>query len=316
MTRRPATYHGVLPLNKPSGLTSHDAVDQVRRILGQRAVGHAGTLDPEATGLLVLLVGQGTKAARFLTDADKEYLAEIQLGLESPTYDREGVPEGSTTALDSFPGQSQVEESLGAFRGEITQAVPPYSAVHVDGERLYKLSRKGEETTPPQRTVTIHSLVLLEYSRGRLRVRVVCGKGTYVRSLAHDVGRKLGCGGYLYSLVRTRSGRFRLEDAHTLEALSNARERGELNRLIIPVDAALGFSTVTVDPEFRAKVSFGRRPTGRDIAGVQGEFQSGDHLLLKDKDGSLLAIATAVVPSGSLQAHPGREILKYDRVLA
>lgn len=316
MSPKTATYHGILLLNKPRGITSHDAVDAVRHILVQRSIGHAGTLDPAAEGLLVLLVGQATKAARYLADADKEYVAEIRLGLESTTYDSEGVDADAVPVSVEGLSRREIEKTLKTFLGIITQAVPPYSAVHVDGERLYKKSRRGEPVTPPERTVRIDTLELLSYEAGLLRVRVECGKGTYVRSLAHDIGKSLGCGAYLSSLVRTRSGRFQIENAHRIEDLSGTKNLGTLETTLIPVDIALGFSSLTIDRSFRPFVQYGRRPTARDIASVQGEFKSGDHVLLKDERGSVLAIATATIPSGGMTADPSLEILKYDRVLA
>lgn len=316
MNRRPATYHGVLLLDKPGGITSHDAVDKVRRILGQKEVGHAGTLDPAAEGLLVILLGRATKTARFLTDLDKEYEAEIRLGLESSTYDREGLDPEAVPATVPDLNRADIEQVLAGFRGTITQAVPRYSAVHVEGERLYERSRRGEEVTAPERTVQIDGLELLEHEDNRISLRVVCGKGTYIRSLAHDIGRRIGCGGYLAALRRTRCGRFNLRDAYTFENLDSAREQARLNDLVMPIDRALGFSSVSVTPGFSRLVANGRRPRGRDISGLQGAFDSGDHVLLMDERGAVLAIATAIVPSGRLAADPSCEVLKYERVLA
>ena len=315
MKRSPDKFHGLLLLNKPQGITSHDAVDRVRRILVQRGVGHAGTLDPAADGLLLLIVGRGTKAARFFSDLDKEYLAEIKIGVESSTYDAEGVAPDAVRS-ENLPDRGAIEAALLTFIGDIVQQVPAYSAVHVDGERLYEKSRRGEEVTPPERTVRIDAIDLLEHEADQLRLRVSCGKGTYIRSLAHDLGRLLGCGAYLSSLTRTRIGRFQIEQAHTLEALNELRAGDALASAIMPVDEALGFSCITVGPEFGPLVQFGRRPTASDIAAVQGEFESGDHVLLKDQGGSLLAIATATVASSGLKANLRREILTYERVLA
>lgn len=303
-------------LNKPAGITSHDAVDKVRRILVQREVGHAGTLDPAAEGLLVIMLGRATKTARFLTELDKEYEAEIRLGLESSTYDREGLDPKAALATVPELSRTEIEQILAGFRGTITQAVPPYSAVHVEGERLYERSRRGEAVAAPERTVQIDALELLEHEHDRISVRVVCGKGTYIRSLAHDIGRRIGCGGYLAALRRTRCGRFQLREAHTFDNLDLAREQARLNDLVMPIDSALGFSSISVAPGFSRLVANGLRPRGRDITGLQGTFDSGDHVLLKDEHGVVLAIATAIVPSGRLAADPGREILKYERVLA
>ncbi len=316
MRRTPDKFHGLLLLNKPKGITSHDAVDRVRRILVQRGVGHAGTLDPAADGLLLLIVGQGTKAARFFSDLDKEYLAEITFGAESTTYDSEGVSPTAVIDMASLPDRTAIETALQGFIGEITQQVPAFSAVHVDGERLYEKSRRGEEVTLPERTVRIDAIDILECDHGKLRIRVTCGKGTYIRSLANDLGKVLGCGGYLSSLTRTRTGRFALEQAHTVEQLETLKTENNLASVVLPIDQALGFSCLTVGSEFGPLVHFGRRPTASDISEVQGEFQSGDHVLLKDAHGSLLAIATATIASTGLKADSRREILTYERVLA
>ena len=316
MKRSPDRYHGLLLLNKPQGITSHDAVDRVRKILVQRGVGHAGTLDPAADGLLLLLVGRGTKAARFFSDLDKEYLAEIKFGAESTTYDSEGLNPAMPIDTSKLPDRTSVENALQGFLGTITQQVPAYSAVHVDGERLYEKSRRGEEVVAPERTVRIDSIDLLEYDNGRLRIRVSCGKGTYIRSLAHDLGQHLGCGGYLSSLTRTRTGRFALAQACTLEQLEAYRAGDSLSSAILPIEEALGFCCLTVGNDFGPLVRFGRRPKAADIAEVHGEFQSGDHVLLKDAQGSLLAIGTATVASTGMKAGSRREILTYERVLA
>jgi tRNA pseudouridine55 synthase len=316
MKRSEAKYHGLLLVKKSAGMSSHDVVDHVRRLSGQTAVGHTGTLDPAAEGLLVIMLGKATKAARFLLSDDKEYEAEVRLGAESATYDGEGISAETKFAPVPVLNDAELERILDKFRGTITQQVPPFSAVQVDGERLYKKSRRGEEVSAPERTVTIETLALLSRDSDALCLRIVCSKGTYIRSLAHDIGRVIGCGGYLASLRRTRCGRFLLGDSHTLDQLVAAGEQGRLTEWFIPIDRALGFSEVTVSDAFQTFVLNGRRPRACDISAVSGEFCSGDHVLLRDGQGSILAIATAMVASGSLKGNPDGEILKYDRVLA
>ena len=314
MKRKLDSYHGILLLNKPSGISSHTAVDRVRKIICQRSIGHAGTLDPAAEGLLVLLLGKATKVARFLTDQDKEYEAEICLGLESTTYDAEGLdPEAKPLPIPVLDAV-KLDELLARYRGTITQKVPPYSAVHVDGERLYRRSRRGETVDPPERTVRVHRLDLVSFSRDRLRLRLACSKGTYVRSLAHDIGRQLGCGGYLASLRRTRVGRFLVDDSLTVEQVGQWHQNDRLRSVVISMERALDFSTVTVSDQFRPLVLNGRRPRISDIANITGDFQSGDRLLLKDQHGSVLAIGTATVGSERLNREWPDEVLKYDRV--
>lgn len=205
-------FNGALVIDKPVGPTSHDIVYRCRRILGKGVkVGHTGTLDPFASGVLVIVTGQATRLANYMQSSTKEYIAEIRLGEETDTYDREGrtvlqrpVPLLSEEEADSF---------LEHFRGPQQQIPPMYSAVKINGERLYKAARRNETVERPPRNIEIFSLVLLEHSREILKLKINCSAGTYIRSLAYDLGREIGCGAHLHSLVRTRSGSFSLEEA-------------------------------------------------------------------------------------------------------
>ncbi len=217
MSKPASALSGIFNINKPSGLTSHDVVARVRRISGQRKAGHAGTLDPLATGVLPVALGKATRLVEYLADADKAYRAVLMLGARSTTYDREG--EVSHTPDAGMPSQEQVEQALGGFRGVISQLPPMHSAVKVGGKRLYELARAGIEVERSPRRVTITRLELEAYSPPSLQLFVECSKGTYIRSLAHDLGNTLGTGAYLESLVRTRHGPFTLEGAVTLQEL-------------------------------------------------------------------------------------------------
>ena len=314
MTHKSDNYQGLLLLDKPSGISSHDGVDRIRRIISQRSIGHAGTLDPAAEGLLVLLLGKATKIARFLTEQDKEYEAEIRLGLVSTTYDAEGVDPDAAARTVPDLDEAALEELLAGFRGTITQKVPPYSAVHVDGERLYRRSRRGENVETPARPVRSSALDLLAYDRDRLRLRLSCSKGTYVRSLAHDIGERLGCGGHLSFLRRTRSGKFDVTDALDFAAVEQLHQEGRLGDALRSIDQALDFASVTVKEQFRTLVAHGQRPTASDIDGVEGEFQRGDSVLLKDKHGTVLAIGTAALASTRLDRDQRNDVLTYNRV--
>lgn len=203
-----------LLINKPTGFTSHDVVAVVRKKLNIKKVGHAGTLDPMATGLLIVLVGRDeTKQQDAFMAENKEYIAEITLGQISTTYDAEGEltvsgdPQGVT--------QEQIHTVLHTFIGTIEQRPPIHSAVHIGGQRSYALARKGKITQDqiPARPVTIHEIELLEFALPNIRIRVACGKGTYIRSLAHDIGQALEVGGYLSALQRTKIGNVSVEDA-------------------------------------------------------------------------------------------------------
>jgi tRNA pseudouridine55 synthase len=205
---------GLLLIDKPSGITSHDAVARVRRALGLRKVGHAGTLDPMATGLLVMGVGRGTRLLRFLGDAPKLYEGTGLLGIETTTLDAEGdVVSEATVEVD----EEQLREAMDRFKGDIEQTPPAYSAVKVRGERLYRAARRGEAVEAPVRTVHVYAFNLRGFTSPRFDFRVRCSGGTYVRSLVADVGKALGCGAHLAALRRTAVGPFQVTDARSPE---------------------------------------------------------------------------------------------------
>ena len=225
---------GVLNVDKPAGWTSHDVVGRVRRLAGLRQVGHAGTLDPMATGVLVLCLGRATRLLEYLTGQPKSYLAEVTLGATTDTYDAEGE------IVDRRPvpvlTHEQLDVALGAFRGEIMQQPPAYSALKRDGVPLYKRARAGEQVEVEPRPVTVYALELLGFDGQTAQLRIRCGAGTYVRSIAHDLGQALGCGGHLSALRRTAVGPFTVDDAVTLERLA---ETGVLPDALLPADAAV-----------------------------------------------------------------------------
>jgi len=210
-------FDGVLLVDKPSGMTSHDVVEAVRRHFHLRKTGHCGTLDPLATGLLVLVLGKATRlSSRFMAD-DKEYEGTLRLGVETDTQDADGrvTRERPATGVTA----EAIDRAMAAFRGTIQQVPPMVSALKFKGKRLYKLARKGVEIERAPRQVTISELTLLDYTPPHARFRMCCTKGTYVRTLCADIGAALGCGGHLAQLVRLRSGPFRLQDACALGEL-------------------------------------------------------------------------------------------------
>lgn len=211
----------LLLIDKPAGMTSHDVVDRVRRAFKTRRVGHAGTLDPFATGLLIVGVNGATKELTALVGLDKTYDATARLGATSSTYDPEGELTEKTDATQ--PTREEIEHALDAFRGGYEQLAPLHSAKKVGGKKLYELARKGTATEEmrPKKQVTINELVVTRYEWPELDFRVSSSSGTYIRSLADDIGRKLGCGAYLTALRRTRIGTFKIEDAVTLDALDS-----------------------------------------------------------------------------------------------
>jgi tRNA pseudouridine55 synthase len=232
-----AALHGILNLNKPAGWTSHDVVARVRRILGQRRVGHAGTLDPLATGVLLVGVGQGTRVLEYLMKGQKVYRAVARLGIVTNTYDIQGQIIATAEVPDLT--RTELETALRPFCGEIQQTPPAYSAVKQQGEPAYRRARRGAELQLTPRLVTIERIELQAWQPPLLTLEVHCSPGTYIRSLIHDLGQALGCGATLVELTRLRSGHFTLEEAISLETLAAAATKGDLDRYLHPLQAAL-----------------------------------------------------------------------------
>ena len=231
---------GILNINKATGMTSHDVVASIRRLLKQKRVGHAGTLDPAASGVLPICVGQGTRVAEYLSDSGKTYRAEIVFGVETDTYDSEGVVvrTGSVAGLTL----AQIEQALERFTGQQMQLPPRYSAIKLQGKPAYKLARIGEDISLSPRPITIYRLEVIDWLPPRLTLSIECSKGTYIRSLAHDAGELLSCGAHLAALVRTRSGPFSLSESITLEQLADVFATGDdqkVARFLYPLDIAL-----------------------------------------------------------------------------
>lgn len=251
MSKQPIT--GILNIDKPAGMTSHDVVDRVRRISGQRRVGHAGTLDPAATGVLVVCLGQATRVAEYLMASDKVYEAQIRLGVSTDTHDAEG--EVTATAQVNVREQ-EVRETLASFVGSIQQVPPMYSALKRDGVPLYKLARQGITVEREPRTVEIHDIELLNWNTPLLTIQVKCSPGTYVRALARDLGQTLGCGAHLQSLTRLASGHFTLEKAVTLDELT----KGDWQQFTHPLDEALlDFVPMVVDAQAEKRIRHGQQ---------------------------------------------------------
>jgi tRNA pseudouridine55 synthase len=244
---------GLLILDKPTGLTSHDAVQRVRRISGVRRAGHAGTLDPLASGVLLVCVGPATRLVEYLVGHDKTYETTVRLGQATTTYDVEGdITRERPVQVD----ESQITAALDAFRGPIRQQVPAYSAVKRDGQPLYKSARRGDEVELPVREVVIHSLELLAYEPPLLSLRVVCSAGTYIRSLAHDLGEALGCGGHVAGLRRTAVGEFTLAEAISLDELTPENWQTHLRP---PETTVRHLPRLDVDAEEARRLALGQR---------------------------------------------------------
>ena len=226
--------NGIVIIDKPSGWTSMDVCAKIRGILKEKRVGHGGTLDPMATGVLPVFVGQATRAVEFAENGEKEYIAGLRLGLVTNTQDTSGE------TLETHPvtaDRKALEALLPRFTGPIQQIPPMYSAIKINGQKLYELARRGQEVARRPRSITIHALELLEGEGADWTVRVRCSKGTYVRTLCHDLGRALGCGGCMSSLRRTRAGSFTLAQAVTMQQVLDFAAGQDPQQLLMPVDA-------------------------------------------------------------------------------
>lgn len=247
---------GIFNINKPTGMTSHDVVAKIRRLLQQKRVGHAGTLDPAAGGVLPICVGQATRVAEYLSESGKAYQAEIVFGVATDTYDAEGAVIATASPADL--ALARIEEALQHFLGPQMQVPPRYSAVKIQGQPAYKRARAGEEITLEPRPIVIYSLEVIDWIPPRLALAIECSKGTYIRSLAHDLGMQLGCYAYLDALVRMRSGPFTLYESITLEQLAAAIETNTAQRYLHPVDKALEqYPAITLDAETSERVKHG-----------------------------------------------------------
>jgi len=275
---------GFLVVDKPAGWTSHDVVDAARAWLGTRRVGHLGTLDPQATGVLPLAVREATKLVPFLQGADKSYVGTARLGVETDTLDGEG--QVLRTHEGELPDEIRVRDALAAFRGDIEQIPPMFSAVKQGGVPLHRLARQGERVERAPKKVRIHRLELLRYSAPDAEIAVECSAGTYVRSLAADLGEALGCGGYLKDLRRVRSGTFDIGQAAPVEALQREAESGDVARLLIAAEVAMGLPVVELSAEGTRRVLHG----GEVPAGTTFRQAPGARALALDDEGRLLAV--------------------------
>jgi tRNA pseudouridine55 synthase len=308
---------GFLNINKPAGWTSHDVVARLRFLLKVKKVGHTGTLDPAATGVLPICLGKATKLARLLTETDKEYRAVMRLGETTDTQDATGkvlirrAVEGLTEA--------RVREVMASFRGEIRQLPPMYSAVKVDGQPLYKAARAGREVERAERTVAIRRLDLIRMEGNDVTFEVTCSKGTYVRTLCEDIGERLGVGAHLYQLVRTRSGPFRIEESMTVPEVETAVREGRVRERVLAAGRVLkDFPSVSVT-HLGARLLLHGTPIGMQALGrLPKEFKTGQSILVYNVAGDLIALAEALVGwTAAPDSGPAgeRDLFKLDKVL-
>lgn len=286
-------FDGIIVVAKEPGPTSHDVVALVRRLTGVKRVGHGGTLDPFAAGVLPVFVGQATRLVEYHMADDKAYRALVAFGARSTTDDLDG----ELTPTGSAPTQTEVEASLTAFRGEMDQVPPDYSAVRVGGRKAYELARHGEKPELRPRRVTIHRIELVAWdgadpARPVATIEVDCSAGTYIRAIARDLGDRLGSGAYLAALTRTASGPFSLEAARRLDEVRTALANGGADRLLLPMDTGLTFPEVTLSPD--ELVPFARGQQLRRAGALPGEG------LVRVRNGSGRLVAIARVADGVL----------------
>jgi len=305
---------GVLVIDKPPGVTSHDVVDDIRRILHVRRVGHTGTLDPFATGVLVMLIGRATRLAQFLSGVEKEYEAVIRLGYATDTGDVTGKPirlneenPGPSESPIGVWSREQIEAALESLRGEIDQIPPMYSAKKQDGRKLYEMARRGEEVERKPVRVCIQKFEAIKPTGELLKdnldgtfdfeVRVECSSGTYVRTLAEDFGKRLQVGAHLAELRRTRVGDFQIQHAQTLEQVKLSFAEGALGKIVIPTDQAL-----TRFPAAELTASDVRRvQNGMAVKVSEARWTNGERVRMRDEQGNLIAVAEYDDASASLR---------------
>lgn len=301
MTRpRAQALHGILLVDKPAGITSAGVVAQVKRTLDQKKVGHLGTLDPFATGLLPVCLGEGTKLAQFLVADDKRYVGEIALGTVTDTLDGTGTVLARRPVPPLVP--AAVALAVRRLTGDILQTPPMYSALKQDGVPLYRLARAGREVEREPRRISVHRFDVAILTADRLAFAVHCSKGTYIRSLAFDLGEALGTGAHLASLRRTASGRFRLDDAVNLEDLEKARERGTLP-IRSPSAALASYRAIVADGGTITAIRHGRQHALRALGTPR---ETAEVVRVESADGDLVAV---------VEAGPGADTWRLARVL-
>ena len=282
--------NGILLIDKPQDWTSNDVVSKMRGILHERRIGHSGTLDPLATGLLVVFVGRATRAVEFAEADSKEYVAGLRLGVSTDTQDITG---NALAENECSVSENELLSALESFKGDISQIPPMYSAIKVGGRKLYELARKGEEVERKARAINISKLDVIGRENNDYILDVACSKGTYIRTLCNDIGESLGCGGCMSSLRRIKAGVFGVENAHTLQEIQSAADNGTVSELIIPVDTLFAaYPEISVSASKEKKLRCGNIVENTAENGKYRVYsESGEFLLLGEvNDGKLKTI--------------------------
>ncbi|MEA5085541.1 MAG: tRNA pseudouridine(55) synthase TruB [Lachnospiraceae bacterium] len=284
---------GIINIYKEKGFTSHDVVAVVRRTINQKKVGHTGTLDPEAEGVLPVCVGRGTKLADYIMAADKQYLAQLTLGVTTTTEDHMGeVIETKPVDFD----EEKIRIAVSKFTGEILQIPPMYSAIKIKGKKLYELAREGKEVERASRKICIENIEIKSFTPpNNVEILVTCSKGTYIRTLCADIGKELGCGGHMSKLLRTRSGNFTLDNAITLEKLKEICENGYIESVLLPMEKALGtYNRIFVDKKADKLLHNGCKIYDYFLKNSDHPYAVGDTVTAYDSENTLVGIFTVI----------------------
>lgn len=280
--------HGVLNVYKEKGYTSHDVVAKLRGITGQRKIGHTGTLDPDAEGVLPVCMGKATKLCDMLTEKDKCYEAVMLLGTETDTQDISGtVVQVRDTSMFS---KEEVRQKIRSFEGVYEQIPPMYSALKINGKKLYELAREGKTVERKARKVEIYEIEIIGMELPRVRIRVHCSKGTYIRTLCHDIGNQLGCGACMEELTRIKAGVFRAEDSHTLAEIENLKKEHRLEEAVIPIDAMFSSCRKCIVKEGWEKPAYNGHLLPKEAVSVQETPQTDENVRLYGSAGAFIGI--------------------------
>ena len=304
---------GGLVIKKPTGITSHDTLDKLRKILPDISIGHTGTLDPQADGVLFTLLGKATKISSFIENWDKEYLAKIKLGVRTDTFDLEGKILKAVEEIQV--SESEIKDSVESLVGEISQTPPVYSAIKYKGKKLYEYARAGEEVKPKKRRVIIKNLEIINICLPYLELKINCSKGTYIRSIANDLGEKLGCGAVLAALTRTKVGSYDLAQSLTIDKVKEICAKNKISDYIIPISEILkDFPKIVVNEEGSEKVKNGAELKKENVTAVD-KFQSGEKVKVMSSREELLAIGKFLVSDTELEKGLMGKNFQYLRVL-
>lgn len=302
-------------VNKRTQMTSHDVVEELRRMLNFKKIGHAGTLDPNASGILLACLGKATKIAQFLIEYDKEYEAVIRLGVSTDTYDQEGKV--VQIKEDIKVPEERLREVVESFKGEQWQTPPLYSAIKQKGKKLYQYARAGQKVERNKRKILIKDIQIIEINLPYVKLKVNCSKGTYIRSLAHDLGERLGCGAHLFSLCRTRVGPFELKQALALEKIREIQNEGRIGDFLVSMEEALShIPSVVVEDGFAKRIKNGPNLFPSSILSAENKFDKNQMICIKNSQKEILAIGRALCSSDDFLDEKRKDkLFEYSRVI-